>query len=155
MSVVKQITGYLNAVLRNELTAVNQYFLHSRMYKFQGLTKLADFEYEESIHEMKHADMLIQRILFLEGLPNLQDLGKLMIGETVREMIQCDLKLEEESAKLVREAIHFCEENKDFVSSELFTLILQDGEKHIEELRIQLSLFDSLGEQNYKLSKVA
>jgi bacterioferritin len=113
------------------------------------------FEYEESIHEMKHADMLIQRILFLEGLPNLQDLGKLMIGETVREMIQCDLKLEEESAKLVREAIHFCEENKDFVSSELFTLILQDGEKHIEELRIQLSLFDSLGEQNYKLSKVA
>lgn len=145
----KKVIHYLNQALTNELTAINQYFLHARMYQNWGLTKLNDKEYEESIDEMKHADKLMQRILFLEGLPNLQDLGKLKIGENPAEMIECDLQLEREACPALREAIAYCESINDYVSRELFGYILEDEEKHIDWLETQLELIGRVGIENY------
>jgi len=144
-----KVIEFLNQVLRNELTAINQYFLHSRMFKDWGYEKLADHEYHESIDEMKHADALIQRILFLEGLPNLQDLGKLYIGESAEEMLKCDLRLEMEAIPLLRQAIEHCESVKDYVSRELFEDILESEEEHVDWLETQLGLIKSVGIENY------
>ncbi len=144
-----KVIEFLNVVLRNELTAINQYFLHSRMFKDMGLKDLADHEYEESIDEMKHADQLVERILFLEGLPNLQDIGKLMIGENPQEMLQCDLRLEELAIPVLREAIEYCESSKDFVSRDLFGAILDSEEGHVDWLETQLALIEKIGIQNY------
>ncbi len=151
----KQVIDYLNEALKNELTAINQYFLHSRMFKDWGLDKLADKEYEESIDEMKHADQLIQRILFLEGLPNLQDLGKLKIGEDTREVLECDLKLELEALPMLRKAIAHCESISDYVSREIFEQILDSEEDHVDWLETQISLIDRLGLANYQQSMVS
>ncbi|MEX0605627.1 MAG: bacterioferritin [Marinobacter sp.] len=145
----KKVIQYLNKVLGNELTAINQYFLHSRMYKDWGITKLAAKEYEESIDEMKHADQLIERILFLEGLPNLQDLNKLLIGENVKEMIECDLNLEMIAHKDLKEAVIHCETVKDFTSRELFRGILDSEEEHIDWLETQLDMIERMGLENY------
>ena len=145
----KKVIQHLNKVLANELTAINQYFLHSRMYKDWGITKLAAKEYEESIDEMKHADQLIERILFLEGLPNLQDLNKLLIGENVQEMIECDLKLEYTAHTDLKEAIIYCEQVHDFASRELFRSILDSEEEHIDWLETQLEMISQMGIQNY------
>lgn len=150
----KKVIQHLNKVLGNELTAINQYFLHSRMYKDWGITKLAAKEYEESIDEMKHADALIQRILFLEGLPNLQDLGKLYIGETVREILECDLKIENIAHPLYKDAVAHCEAVGDYVSRELFVKILDSEEEHIDFLETQIGLIDRMGEHNYVQSQV-
>ena len=145
----KKVIQHLNKVLGNELTAINQYFLHSRMYKDWGISKLADKEYEESIDEMKHADQLIERILFLEGLPNLQDLNKLLIGENVEEMISCDLKLEEIAHADLKAAIAYCEEIQDYASRQLFRSILDSEEEHIDWLETQLEMISQMGIQNY------
>ena len=149
-----KIIEYLNRVLKNELTAINQYFLHSRMYKDWGLGALGEHEYNESVDEMKHADALIERILFLDGLPNLQDLGKLMIGENVPEMLRCDLDLETSAMPLLRECIAHAETVGDFVSRELFEDILTSEEDHVDWLETQLELIDKAGLQNYIQSQM-
>jgi bacterioferritin len=145
----KKVIQYLNRALKNELTAINQYFLHYRMLKNWGITRMAKHEYEESIDEMKHADDLIARILFLEGLPNLQELGKLMIGEHVKEVLECDLKLEMEALPLLREAIAHCESVSDYISRELFVDILESEEEHVDWLETNLELLEKMGLQNF------
>jgi len=150
-----KIIQHLNTVLKNELTAINQYFVHSRMYGNWGLKRLEQHEYHESVDEMKHADRLIQRILFLEGLPNLQDLGKLLLGETVPEMVACDLKLERAAHVDLRAALADCERIGDYVSRELFRDILQSEEDHIDWLETQLDLIARVGLENYTQSQLA
>ncbi len=148
------VIEHLNRVLKNELTAINQYFLHSRMLRDWGFTKLGDHENEESIDEMKHADLIIDRVLFLEGLPNLQDIGKLRIGEDVPEILQCDLDLELDAIPDLRAAIAYCENHKDYVSRELFDQILTSEEDHVDFLETQLELVAKLGVENYLQSQV-
>jgi bacterioferritin len=143
------IIQHLNRVLRNELTAINQYFLHSRMLKNWGVKKLADHEYHESIGEMKHADTLIERVLFLEGLPNLQDLDKLLIGENVREILECDLKLELKGVADLKQAIADCEGARDFVTREILARILESEEESIDFIERQFELSDRVGTENY------
>ncbi len=147
-----QVIAYLNKVLVNELTAINQYFLHARMFKNWGLKKLDEHEYHESIDEMKHADRLIERILFLEGLPNLQDLHKIYIGENVEEILRCDLKLEMQAHPDLKAAIAHCEQVGDYGSRELFEDILESEEEHIDWLETQLELIQRVGLQNYQQS---
>lgn len=144
-----EVVQILNRVLYNELIAINQYFLHSRMLGNWGITKLAKYEYKESLDEMRHADELVERILFLDGLPNLQDLGKLLIGEDVEEILRCDLKLEERSLPTLREGITLCETHKDFNSRLLLEKILHGEEEHIDFLEEQFELIKRMGLENY------
>ena len=140
---------HLNRILKNELTAINQYFLHARMLKNWGVTKLGHYEFDESVGEMKHADRLIERILFLEGLPNLQDLGKLLIGEEVREILDCDLTLERAGIADLRDAIQHCESVRDFVSRDLLSDILDAEEDSVDFIETQLMLIEKIGVENY------
>jgi bacterioferritin len=149
-----KVIEYLNKALYNELTAINQYFLHAKMLKNWGLKELAEHEYKESIDEMRHADWLAERILFLEGLPNFQALGKLRIGETPRELLECDLALEMEALPLLREAIAHADSIGDYVSRQLFVKILDSEEEHVDWLETQLDLIGRIGEPNYLLSKL-
>lgn len=150
-----KVIQYLNSALGNELVAINQYFLHSRMFKDWGLKKLADKEYEESIDEMKHADMLIERILFLEGLPNLQHLGKLAIGENTKEMLECDLSIELQAIPDLRDGIEYCESVRDYGSRDLLLHILESEEEHVDWLETQLQLIERVGIQNYEVEQMA
>ena len=145
----QKVIEFLNRALGNELVAINQYFLHAKMYKDWGFQALYEHEYHESIDEMKHADMLVERILFLEGLPNLQVLGKLMIGENTKEMLNCDLKLEQMAVPDLRDGIEYCESVRDYVTRDLFREILASEEEHIDWLETQLSLIDKVGLENY------
>lgn len=148
-----KVIEHLNTVLKNELTAINQYFLHSRMLKDWGLHKLGDYEYGESIDEMKHADTIIERVLFLEGLPNLQDLGRLRIGENVPEILEADLALEMDAIPDLRDGIAYCEEIRDYVTREIFDRILESEEEHVDFLETQLGLIDKVGLENYLQSQ--
>ena len=145
----ERVIDYLNRVLKNELTAINQYFLHSRMLGNWGISGLAKHEYGESLDEMRHADKLIERILFLEGLPNLQDLGRLSIGESTKEILECDLRLEHEAIPLVRDAIAACEADTDYISRELLEDILEGEEEHVDWLETQLGLIERMGLENF------
>ncbi|AXE65478.1 bacterioferritin [Hyphomonas sp. CACIAM 19H1] len=147
----KKVIDFLNQALKNELTAINQYFLHSRMLRDWGVSKLAKKEYEESIEEMHHADWLVERVLFLGGLPNLQDLGKLHIGESVQEILECDLKLENIAIPLLRDAIEYCEEVRDYGSRDLFFKILHNEEEHVDYLETQFALIERIGIERYTL----
>ena len=150
-----KVIEFLNKALYNELTAINQYFLHAKMLKNWGLKELAEHEYHESIDEMKHADVLAERILFLDGLPNFQALGKLRIGENPIELLQCDLALELEGLPLLRDAIAHCESVTDYVSRKLFADILESEEEHVDWIETQLALIDRIGEQNYLAQQLA
>lgn len=150
----KQVIQHLNIVLKNELTAINQYFLHAKMLKDWGLIKMADYEHHESIDEMKHADVLIERILFLEGLPSMQELGRLMIGENVKEVLECDLKLEMIAVPDLNKAIAHCEQVGDFVSREVFNRILESEEEHVDHLETQLGLIEKIGLENFIQSQM-
>ena len=149
-----KVIEYLNLVLRNELTAINQYFLHSRMFKDWGLNALGDYEFHESVDEMKHADVLIERSPFLAGLPNMKDMRKLRIGEHTQEMLECDLALEMDAIPDLREAIEHCEKVKDFVSRDLFDKILDSEEEHVDWLETQLDLIERVGIENYQQSQI-
>ena len=150
----EKVIGHLNQVLKNELTAINQYFLHSKMFKDWGYNKLGDYEYKESIDEMKHADQIIARILFLEGLPNVQDMNKIMIGEEPVECLNCDLKLEEKALADLKNAITDCEEQKDFVSRDLFRSILDSEEEHVDVIETHLGLVEKVGKENWLQSQI-
>lgn len=150
----QKVIEYLNKALKLELTAVNQFFLHAKMFKDWGFERLAKVEYDESIDEMKHADVLIERILLLEGLPNLQDLDKLYIGETVKEALECDLKAEQRAHPLYVEAIAYCESVKDYVSREIMVRILESEEEHVDHLETQLGLIAKIGEERYMQSQM-
>ncbi|MGA8494878.1 MAG: bacterioferritin [Xanthobacteraceae bacterium] len=143
------VLQHLNAVLKNELTAINQYFLHCRMLRHWGVTKLGAYEYTESIDEMKHADRLFERILFLDGLPNLQDLDKLLIGESVQEILECDLQLEQNAMPALRDGIAHCENVRDFVTRDLFSDILEAEEDHVDFIETQLDLIPKIGIENF------
>ena len=149
-----KVIQFLNKALGNELVAINQYFLHSRILGDWGLSKLAEKEYEESIDEMKHADELTQRILFLEGLPNMQNLGKLSIGENTREILECDLGLEHIACPDLKEGIAYCDSVRDFTSRNLLSAILDSEEEHVDWLETQLSLIDKVGLENYQQSMI-
>ncbi len=144
-----EVIKHLNKILKNELTAINQYFLHARMLQNWGLDRLGDYEYKESIDEMKHADELTKRILFLDGLPNLQTLNRLRIGETVPELLEADLAVEMEAMLDLREAIAYCESVKDYVSRELLEDILESEEEHVDFIETQLTLIKTVGLENY------
>ncbi len=145
----KEIISALNKILKNEITAINQYFLHARILKYQGFVRLADIEYKESIDEMKHADQLVERILYLGGLPNLQDLGKIFVGETVEEILKCDMKLEEIAHADLKAAITLCDSKEDYATAELLTAIQVSEEEHADFIRKQQSLIASIGVQAY------
>lgn len=149
-----KVIDALNKILTNEMTAINQYFLHSRILKDWGFEKLGEYEYKESLEEMQHADVLIERILFLNGLPNLQDLHRLRIGENVKEILECDLKLEEAAIPKLRDAITLCEAETDYVSRDLLSKILENEEEHLDYLETQLGLVEQMGVENYLQSQV-
>ncbi|MEH6755339.1 MAG: bacterioferritin [Alphaproteobacteria bacterium] len=149
-----KVIDALNKILTNEMTAINQYFLHSRILKDWGFEKLGEYEYKESLEEMQHADVLIERILFLNGLPNLQDLHRLRIGENVKEILECDLKLEEAAIPELRDAITLCEAETDYVSRDLLSKILENEEEHLDYLETQLGLVEQMGVENYLQSQV-
>lgn len=153
-AVDKEVIKHLNTILKNELTAINQYFLHARMLKHMGFTKLADYEYKESIEEMKHADALVERVLYLQGIPNLQDLGKLMIGEDVEEILKCDLKLELKAHVDLKSSITYCESKEDYVSADLLHKILDNEEEHQLFLRTQLGLIEKMSLTAYLQTQV-